>query len=173
MGVRDVELKRLEHYAKAMGIKVVWKDYVPHTHTRAEWVSDGSEITIYIRSRDSKVKLIMAFIHELSHHLGWVYAGRPGAMKSDNLLLAEDAGETLTKAERKVLFEEETNDYRFRQLIYDEVGIKIPQYIFKADISLDFHIYKRYYLTGKYPTYKAIKRKKKELLEKYKNEGHS
>lgn len=168
MGVRDEELKRLEQYAKGLGIRVVWKEYVPHTHTRAEWVSDGTEITMYTRKNDSKVKLILTLIHELSHHLGWVWRGRPGSMKSDQILIAADEGQELTKDQRKILYQEEVGDYVYRENIYEEVGVKIPKYIFLADIDLDKYIYRTYYLTGKYPTYKRIQKKKKELLAKYK-----
>lgn len=169
MGIRDEEIKRLEHYAKGLGIKVTWKPYKKGTHVGAEWTTDGSEIIIYVRNRMSKSLIILNFIHELGHHMAYIYKGRPGQMKSDDVLIKEAEGKTLTKQERRLLYKEEVADYKYRELIYEEVGIKIPKYIFLADIDLDRWLYYRYYVDGKFPTYKKAAEKYKEFKKKYKN----
>lgn len=169
MGIRDEEIKRLEHYCKALGIQVYWKSYVPHSHVGAEWVDDGSEITIYYRKNESKLKLILKLVHELGHHLGWVHAGRTHDLATNQALYDQDQDMILNKEERKLIYITERDDAQYRKKIYDEVGLKIPLHIFYTDIDLDTWIYYRYYVTGKFPTYKSIAKKKKELMEKYKN----
>lgn len=169
MGIRDEEIKRLEHYAKGLGIKVTWKPYEKGTHVGAEWATDGSEIVIYVRKKMSKTLIILNFLHELGHHLAWVYKGRPGQMKSDDALIKEAEGKSLTKEERRILYKEEVADYKYRELIYNEVGIKIAKHKFLADVDLDHWIYRQFYLTGRYPGYTQVAKKHKEFLKKYKN----
>lgn len=174
MGIRDDEIKKLEHYARGLGIKVTWTQYKRGSDVGASWVSDGSEIIICVRPRESKTAIILKFLHELAHHMAYVYSGRVGDFKTDQALNAEDDRSPndpiLPKEQRKLIYIAERDDAQYRDQIYHEVGIKIPKYIFLADKALDIWIYYRYYLTGHFPTYRSIKKKKKELLKKYKEQ---
>lgn len=168
MGIRDEELKRITHYAKGLGIKLFFKPYVRGSHTGAEWITDGSEITIYHRPKESKTNLILKAVHELAHHIAWVHAGRTVDLDTDQALMDEDDNLELTREQRKLIYLTEKNDADYRESIFNEIGLKIPKYIFLADLALDIWIYQRYYISGKFPTYKSISRKRKELRTRYK-----
>lgn len=172
MGIRDEELKRLEYYAKGMGIKVSWKAYVPRSNIGGEWAVDGSEITLYIRPKESKLSLVLKFVHELGHHKAWINSGKIRDLNTENALISDEElskGNVIPKEQRKLIYIAERDDSKFRQSIYDEVGLRVPRHIFLADIDLDIWLYYRYYLTGKLPSHAALIKKKRELVKKYKN----
>lgn len=172
-GVRDQELKRLIHYAKGLGIKVTLTPHKKHGPV-ATWIVDGSAIELFYRTRTSKTLLIFNFIHELAHHMAWVYNGRREDLKTNQALFAEaerkESDPVISKSQRKLIYICERDDAAYREQVYQEVGIKIPRYKFNADKELDIWIYYRYYVTGGFPTIVSIKKKKRELLEKHKND---
>lgn len=177
MSIRDEEIKRLEHYAQALGIKVMWEPYKAGSHIGATCTVDASEITLCYRPTTSKMQLVLNFIHELAHALAYINSGRQEDFKTNNALDAEDERENsdppLPKEQRKLIYICERDDAQYRDKIYNEVDIRIPKYRFIVDKELDIWIYYRYYLMGKFPTYKSIKRKKQELIQKYKEQnGH-
>lgn len=162
MGIRDQEIKRLEQYAKGLGLRVEYKVGKRGSGVGAEIVyHDGvaSHITLYTYSRISKKRLILNFLHELGHHLSWIYKNR-----KDNTMLLEalyaDAmlkkGEQLPKHQRKLIYLMEKEDAEYRNNIAHEVGITLPENTLKVDIALDIWIYKYYYLYGKYPSQAMI-----------------
>lgn len=168
--IRDQELARLEKYAQGLGIRVVYK-----THKRgdpgATMTTDGTELTLYIWPRMSKRRIILNFIHELGHAMSFIYNNRKIKTKEDAALFAEDSRKqsdpVLPKRLRRLIYEGEKSDARYRAQIWHEVGIKMPERLLKIDIDLDNWVYLVYYETGEMPTAEAIKIKGQELKEKY------
>ena len=166
MGVRQEELKRLEQYAKGLGVKVTYKKQKkddPH----AAWVVDGTEIILYTNNSQSITKLILNFCHELAHHKSWIKAGRIGDLKTNQALILDDERKKgdppLPKSKRKLIYETEKNDAMLWDEIIDEVGIKISKNRIELERQMDIWMYEYYYKKGEYPTTREAKEQKKEL----------
>lgn len=174
MSKKDEEIKKLERYAQGLGIKVSWLQHKKGL-PGAEWHSDGSQINIYIWPRKSKTQIILDFVHELAHHMSWVYSGRKTDFKTDQALELDEnrkpGDPPIPKEQRKIIYLAEKNDAKYRKKIVKELGLSVSPALLKIDIKLDIWIYKKYYLTGDAPSYKDIKKKLRELKAKYVNKG--
>jgi hypothetical protein len=167
--VRDEEYNRLVSYAKGLGVKITKKPYVPGSGDGAEWDAEGKEITLYVWPRQSKTKLVLNLIHELAHHLGWIYKNRKLTVAEDKALQWESdrkPTETLPIEKRKIYYENEVKDYRFRKKIIKEVDIKIPRWKLELDIRFDKAVYYYYYQKGNFPTEKIKAKWRRELTAK-------
>jgi hypothetical protein len=163
------ELTRVVKYAEGLGVKVVFTKRADQ-YASAEWLTDGSQITFYNCEKKGPLRLLLEFYHELAHHLSWVHNGRKTDFKTDQALYREDAkkaGEVLEKKYRKIIYESERNDSLFQEIIHKEINSKIPLGTLKAERDLDVWIYHRYYITGKYPKFKDVTKKRKQLRRKY------
>lgn len=163
MGIRQKELKRVEKYAQGLGIKITYKKQGPKD-PEADWALDGSEITVYLRNRQSTTQIILDIIHELGHHMFWVYKNRTIPISLDQALGKEKP----TKKEREAIYQDELNGAAYHLLIYKELGLKIPQWKVEVERDLSLEMYKFFYKTGDFPKTKWKKEKKKELVNKYK-----
>ena len=175
MSYLDDELVRMQKYAEGLGIKVSRK-----LHKRgcpgAEWHTDGSQITIYQWPRQAKATLLLNFLHELAHHAAYVYSGRKSHSLTDRALLEEDARKEtdppLAKSKRRLIYETEKNDSKWREIIHHELNLKLPIWKVRADVELDLWIYKRYYVTGNYPKQRDVDLKQEKLKKKWKARLH-
>jgi hypothetical protein len=163
MGIRDEELKRVEKYCQALGIKVTYKKQ-GKTDPEAEWATDGSEITVYLRPKQSITQIILDLIHELGHHQAWVYNDRKTAISLDNAL----GREKHNKKDRLAILKDEENGAEYHLMIYKELGLKIPEWKVRLERDLSLEIYRYYAKNNNWPTFKWRKEKKKELQEKLK-----
>lgn len=163
MGIRDQELKRVEQYAAGLGIKVKYKKQGPKD-PEADWSIDGTEITVYLRNRQSTTQIILDIIHELGHHQHWVYSNRTIPISLDNALSKENH----TKKDRLAIYNDELNGAAYHLMIYKELGLKIPQWKVEVERDLSLEMYKHFYLKGDFPTTRWKNKKKKELVLKYK-----
>lgn len=163
------ELTRLVKYAEGLGIKVLFLNKKKNDPS-AEWTMDGSEIRLYKYKNDTLTNQILSAIHELGHHLSWVNRGRKDDINVHRAIDAMDrAGDKpISKSKRKVIYEMEKFDSQYHEIIYNELGLKIPKYKMLAERDLSNWGYKVYYLTGKDPTQTEFKIKRKELRLKYK-----
>lgn len=164
MGIRQQELKRIEMYAKSLGIKVSYKKQGPKD-PEADWTLDGTEITVYLRNRQSTTQIILDIIHELGHHQHWIYSNRTIPISLDKALSKEHK---LTKKDREAIYQDEVNGAAYQLLIYKELGLLIPQWKVEVERDLQLEIYKYYYKNNDLPVAKWKSQKKKELILKYK-----
>lgn len=160
--VRDNELSRLIKYAQGMGIKVHFKTKkrgTPH----AEWVIDGSEISIYVTNRCTKINKILSLIHELSHHKSFVNNNRIFDPKVEEALNSNEE----RKIYRKRILDMEIRDSSYWEDIYKDTNCAFG--LDKLNIQRDFDIwmYEVYYETGKYPKIKQKNDKLKEIKNFY------
>lgn len=167
MSIRDKELARIEAYAKGLGIKITWKKYVRGQITAADWSVEGNEITVYSWSRRSKTGIILDLVHEFAHHMAWIASDKKTPLRVERALQADDSG-TATKEELKIIYEMEKSDARFQERIFKELQLTIPMWKFKARKKLDLWVYKRLWVTGKFPGEKVIKLKRQELDARFK-----
>jgi len=174
MSYIDEDLNKLIHYAKGLGLKVTIKDYVPFSDDAGYWFTDGSEIQLMRWKGQSKSSFVLTLLHELAHHMSWVYSNKTFNPKYTEAMEKEAARELSDKPIKKMLrravYVQEVNDMKYQHTIAFEVGLKIPKWKIDLEIATDSFIYEYYYITGKYPTSKVKQAKRKELREKLKNE---
>jgi len=165
------DLKKLIKYAQGLGLRVVIKDY-DGSGDGAGWTTDGTEITLFKWKNQTVTRMILNLLHELGHHMSWVYSGRAKDKKIETALDLEDQRKSkhspvIPKRYRKLIYESEVKDAEYREQIALEVGLRIPTWKVKADKDLDIWLYKMYYDTGNTPTMKDSSAKYKELKDKY------
>jgi len=171
--VRDEEIKKLENYARGLGLRVEYRT-AKRGDPGASLISVNGiseRIVMYLWPRKSKTQIVLDFVHELAHHMGFVYNGRVDNPALLDALIEEDdrkdGDKPITKAKRKLIYECEANDSKYREMIIREIGLHLPEAKFKIDLELDLWVYKHYYLTGNLPTTKEFTKKKSEVKEKY------
>jgi hypothetical protein len=160
---RDDELQRLIRYAQGLGLSVRFKPYVKGSKTKAEWLTDGSEITIYVYSQCSKLEKILSLLHEISHHRAWIKDGRELDPKIEEALDDEEG----KKRNRKRILDMEISDSKHWEQIYQDTNCKFNINKLYKQRDFDLWQYQVYYETGKFPTVKEKAVKKKELRKKY------
>jgi hypothetical protein len=166
MSIRDKEIARLEKYAESLGLRVFWRK-----HKRglpgAVWEIENNEVRLimYTWPRMSKTLIILNFLHELSHHLAWVYNNRELPKSVDKAFAKEMI--SLTSNDKRIIYETEKEDSKYRLIIAHELDIRIPEWKIKLDIEVDIWFYYTFYKEGKYPTLTRVLAKQKELRSNY------
>jgi hypothetical protein len=175
MNIRDREIQRLISYAIGLGLEVIY-DSTTKTNAAAGWALDGSEIIIYTNTKQSKTDIILALIHEISHHLHWIWEKqRKPDFKFDEAvtreLLLENNETTVPtpKRLRKKILDIERAGIVYWDVVYRDVGLAIP--LWKLNVYKEFDIwqYEVYYQKGKFAPRAERRAKLKTLTEKYKN----
>lgn len=173
LGIRDEELKRLEAYAKSIGIQVLYKKKDNSHDNGALFYIDGSKIIVYTWPRLSKTQIVLNLIHELAHALHWIDTDKKTHPDLVEALLREgkrEAGETLDVFDRKLIYEDEEVATLYWDKIVKHVDIKINPSVILLQKYLDLFNYEFYYKTGEFPTPQQFKEKKKELKDAIKAE---
>ena len=163
--VRDDELNRLIKYAQGMGLSVHFKPSVKGSTFGAEYVTDGTEVIIYITKRTTKLDKIFSLIHELSHHKAYINNDREIDEKLDEILIKEDP----KKRERYEIWKSEIRDAQYWEEIYRDTNCQFNINRLYAQKDFDLWVYEFYYENGGWPTWKLKNNKIKELIKKYKN----
>ncbi len=170
--LKDKEVQRLVQYAKASGLTVTFKQAIAGAGIGGEYDGVNKEITVYTHSALTNADVILVLLHELGHHLDFIYKGKRDA----NTLL-----EALTKEDERKLGDEPIPKH-FRQYIYDcevagtyympvlarELDLKIPLWKVEAEKLLDRWIAKRYLLSGDTPPIYEIRAMRTRLRKKLK-----
>lgn len=173
MSIRDEEIKKLENYAKGLGLKVEYKQHHKGDPGAALISSNGvsERIEMYLWPRKSKTQIVLDFLHELAHHMGFVYRGRVDDPALLEALIEESERQPndprIPIAKRKLIYDCEKSDSQYRLMIAREVGIKISEEKIKYDIELDIWVYRHYWKHGDLPTRYQTRTKKRQLKEKY------
>lgn len=173
MGIRDVEIARIKKYAEGLGIKVLMKPYTPGSGD-GEWDCIERKIIIYVADGQAKSDIILALLHELGHHLDWIYKNKEvpeDVIKAYERLCEGDAsGERLdlSKKDRKIILDEELSGIRYMDIIHKELDLKLPLWRVKVCQELDIFAYQTLYDTSKFPTLKQYNNLKKRLTKKFK-----
>lgn len=159
------ELGKYISYAKAHGVSVFFHD----SKDGGGWVLDGSQI--YISAKTPLMQWLI-LSHELGHHKQFVKDGMKVPKKIIKVLNKEnmlEPGETLSKAESKLIYETEKNDAKNQLDIQRETRCTVPEWILHREIELDLWIYRVYWKTGNFPSMKERKEMRKSLTKKWKS----
>jgi hypothetical protein len=159
--IRDEELSRLIKYAQGMGLTVRFKDYVRGGFA-AEWALDGTEITLYTSSTDSKIDTILGLIHELGHHKAFVDNKRTVDPKLEEALDSEES-----KRHRKRILDMEIEDSAYWEEIYRDTNCKFNIEKLHKQREFDIWCYEVSYEMGRNATVKEKRIKLRELRKKY------
>lgn len=173
MNYLQEDLKKLIKYAQGLGLKVSIRDY-DGKGAGGGWTTDGKEITLFKWKNITTTRMILNLLHELAHHLAWVYADRTSSSDLEYALDMEDSrtkrsSSPIPKEMRRLIYEEEKHDAQYRESIAKEVGLRIPWWKIKSDMEVDIWGYRIYYETGNHPTQKEINEKYRELKVRNKN----
>ena len=168
MHIRDQEIARLQKYAESLGLRVSWRKH-KRGDPGALWINheDCQELVMYTWARQSKTMIILNLLHELSHHLAFVYNNRSLPKSVDRAFTTET--EDLTENQRRIIYETEKEDSKYRLIIAHELDLKIPKWRIELDIELDTWSYYCFWKEGKHPTIREYDDKKRELLSLFKN----
>lgn len=158
---RDDELNRLVRYAQGHGLSVHFKPYVKRSGIAAEWATDGSEITIYLSARCSKIEKILLLIHELGHHKAFVNNEREVDQK------VEDALGSLMKKDKKRVLDMETADSQHWEEIYRDTNCQFDINKLYRERDFDIWTYQFDYDNDRSPTCEEKRDKRRELRRKY------
>jgi hypothetical protein len=174
MHIRDREIQRLISYATGLGLVVIYDDS-ENAMAAASWAIDGSEITLYTRHKQSKTDIILALIHELSHHLHWIWEKKrkpdfkfDEAITREMLLENDETTVPTPKHLRKKILDIERAGIAYWDSVYNDVGLKIPFWKVQMYKEFDIWQYEVYYKNGKFPVRKLRLEKIKTLTAKYK-----
>lgn len=160
--IRDDELNRLIRYAQGMGLSVRFKPYIKGGD-RAEWVTDGTEVTVYVTDRCSKLEKILSLIHELGHHKAFIDNERSIEEKVDEALDKD----THTKLHRKHIYDMEFNDSLYWEQIYKDTNCQFGLDRLEMQRQYDVWVYQYYYENGLWPTWNEKIDKKREFKKQY------
>lgn len=168
----DRELKRVVKYAKGLGLSVAFKPYKPRSGTGGYYDGVSKEIVVYQGSRDTKTDMILVLLHELGHHLDFIYKGKRDPKKLSEALDKEHARKEtdppLARHLRQFIFDCEYNGTQYMPVLAKELDLKIPLWKVEAEAKLDQWVYRRYLVHGKDPLRKATKAKRKQLRMQWK-----
>lgn len=172
--IRDEEIKRLIHYAKGLGVKVIIynKD---DPNKAAEWALDGSTIEVYSEGM-TKTDIITSLIHEIGHHVWFIHEKNrqpdlkfDEAITRDNLTQKVKDKKNLTpKHLRKKIYDVELAGTQWWGTIIKDTNIKIPTWKVDMQMEFDMWMYEQYYENGVFPKRKDKVQKFKFLKEKWK-----
>lgn len=170
---RDEEIQRLIHYAKSLGIKIVFYQKGSAT-TSAGWNIDESLIMVYASKNKSKTEIILDLIHELGHVLWHIHQkDRLPDTKFEEALMVQnlyeiDTVKPTSKKLRKRILDVEIAGTQWWEVIYKDVNLKIP--IWKISVAKEFDMwaYQCYYENGHFPNRKMRIDMLKEITKKHK-----
>lgn len=166
MGVRDEELKRLIHYAKAMSVRVTIYQK-PNKDASAQWSLDGTQIEVYAGKGQTKTETLLDLIHELGHHVWFIHEkDRLPDLKFDEAITRENMYETdpnnpTPKHLRKKIWDVELAGTAWWDVIYKDTNMKFPLWKLEAAKEFDMWMYEEYYETGVFP--KGMRKRKKGI----------
>lgn len=171
--IRDKEIERLVHYAKGLGVKVIFSRK-KNSEDAAVWALDGTEIIIFTKSQTSKTDMILSLIHEIGHHIFFIERNRQPdekleeAITRQDLIEEENSKKPTPKKMRKKIYKVELDSSKWWETIYKDTDLKFPVWKLYAQKDFDIWIYEFFYKTGNFPKTKERKEKWKTIREKYK-----
>jgi hypothetical protein len=164
MSIRDEEIKRLTHYAKGMGVKVIMRN--KDQGDSGTWSTDGSTIEIFIWPRKSKTSIVLDLLHELGHHVWFVHEkDRQPDLKFEEAL--DRPEDDISKELRKKIYDVEVAGTTWWESIYKDTNLKVPKWKVNSAMEFDMWMYEQYYETGVFPMGKERTAKLIEVRAKW------
>lgn len=167
MHLRDEEIKRIILYLKALGAKVVIRDYA--------WEDSGEIIlepkfTINVNKRQhtSKTELIMTLLHEAAH-LRYTIVNDykfSDAFLNEVLELGH-SHKKIPKKQRKEIAKFEISSLELMPEIAKELNLKVPEWKVRFNMEFDQWVYTYLEKHGSFPPSEKSKEMRKKLKEKH------
>lgn len=167
MGIRDDEISRLMKYSEGLGLTVTFKKAPYGGRTGAEWALTADRITVYEFSSDTKTTIILRLIHELGHHLDFVYNNRRHRDAIINAYEFTAKGKKIPKRYRKIIYDDECNGAAYHLTVWHELNLKIPKWKVEVERDAQLVAYKYEYVHGAEPSNKHMEETRQKLREKY------
>ena len=171
------DLHRVKKYAEGLGIKVYFKDYYRGAGG-ADWDMENQNITIYVHKGQSKTQILLTLLHELGHHLDWIYNDKKikkQERKAQQILCSGHMfgkRNDLTKRQRKLILDSEIGGVNYMSLIHKELNLSVPLWKVKMQQDLDIYDYQMLYDYGRFATTEEFTEYKNKIksyyMEKYK-----
>lgn len=164
------DIMKLRSYAKGLGVKVVFKKVKRRNFDAA--YDTSKKVPEIVVLATAPTRQILSLLHELGHHLDWVYRGKSeGYLES--LPYYASAGEktetgskVLTKKQRGAVRKAEYNATLYMDQIHEECGLFIPKWKVYRDMITDRLVANYYYETGKEMTFSEVSKHQKRLTKK-------
>ena len=168
--IRDEEIQRLINYTKGLGLKVTFSS--KKADYSAFWYLDCSEIVICKNSNKTKIETILSLVHELGHALHNIHEkNRTIDTKfekaRDHVDEAEESETDTKKRQRKIILDSEIAGTNYWHIVYKDTNMKFPLWRLEVAMEFDIYQYRVFYETGSYPRAKERKKKRRELIGKY------
>lgn len=172
MHLRDKEVSKLLAYAKGLGIKVKFKPYRTGC-PGGEYCNEERTINVYKWPKQTKTDVILILLHELGHHIDWVYKNKRDPKVLLEALYKEESrtpkDPPISKRLRKRIYQCEYDGTAYMPIIAKELDLKIPMWKVEAEMECDRWVYKQYFITGDIPTTKEVAAKRKELRKQFRS----
>lgn len=174
MHLRDREVDRIIKYAEGLGITVKFELYKRGLPAVACWeLSPTPTITIFEYPSLSKTTKALMLLHELGHHLDWIYKGKKDSKRLEDALHRDwdrtpHKDPVLPKSLRKLIYQSEYDGTHYMPVIAKELDLKIPMWKILAEQAFDRWFAKAYLDSGEYPSSTEQGQKRREIRNEYK-----
>jgi len=175
MGIRDEEIKRIVKYSEGLGIKVRFLPFVKGCGG-AEWDMITQEINIFQTKSQTKTETIINLLHELGHHLDWIYNNKVISDEVTKAFTLLNEGNIygvrtdIPKKYRRIIYKEEKAGIEYMSIIHKELDLKLPLWKLKRRQALDLYDYEMLYKKGRFSTQLEYTIYKNEITDKFKKE---
>jgi hypothetical protein len=174
MGIRDDEINRIKKYAQGLGVIIKFVPYFKGAGA-ADWSWQDKTINIYMHSGVTKISIILSLLHEIGHHLDWIYKNKQTANKVEtaytDLVQGMMHGQRtdLNQETRNIILKEELDAIHYMSIIYKELDLKFPYWRLKVAQAMDAFDYKMLAKQGRFSTGSEYRDYKNKMKKYYKN----
>lgn len=156
------DIAKLKHYAKKLGIKLVFKrvKYKPDAGKAEAWYSSvpSPVITVLVEPKVSGTTIILRLLHELGHHLDYLSMSNEQYKAEDTAIILENKGAELVKEHREVIRSSEHRATSYMERIADDLSLSVPRYKVTAEAEADRWAADQFAITGSMPSDVEFKR---------------
>lgn len=171
-GPRD-DLQRLMNYARGLGVKVRTKP-CEYDGPGAYYIHEPPTIVLSEYSGQSITRKVLNLLHELGHHLDWIYKNKRVAKADEKALIADNdrlpGQPPLSQRLRQRIFRLEWDGTAYMPQIAKECDLSIPMWKVEADMKTDRWVARVFLDTGEWPTHKATKQALRQFRQETKGE---
>lgn len=159
------ELNRVVMFAESLGLKVLFvsgknKDYVG-CYMEPEKKTPG--VIEVCRSKKTTVTFqILTLLHEIGHHVD--YTDKGSMPRAVRFLDQPNA----PKWARRAIYNAERRGAAHGEQLYWTLMLRIPFWKVKKAFATDLYLYRKYFLTGEYPTWNETRKFRRRWNKRYK-----
>lgn len=147
MSYQDRDIAKLKKFANSFGLRIYYRRYTRYTD--AALYQGGQFITIFVSSTTSKTEIILSLLHELGHHIDWIFNKRNDrdTQKAYTEFEAKDH-----KKYSKIILDLEKEGIKHMTTIHKLLELEIPLKLVKQQQKIDTFHYDFFYKHARPPT---------------------